>query len=206
MGSCVCIDKGLAQLIVTAFYENVEYLRSVISQLNPTCTIKVIDFIIIVKVTRGLKVCIQNVRFELTEEAQNLISQVNVSPDPTALAKEVVKAATLQVAHGRLGLAVQRAAKQVITRAAVAEVANVAASEAFKKNAAAEPARKVTAEATKKACAEAAKTTIASTAKTVFGCGAVVECAFLGINLLQDYKKKMEKYRRKNFMNVHNVT
>ena len=90
-GSCVCIDKGPAQLIVTAFYENIEYLRSVISQLNPTCTIKVIDFICIAKVTRGLKVCIQNVRFELTEKVQNLIIQVNVSADPTSLAKEVVK-------------------------------------------------------------------------------------------------------------------
>ena len=208
MGSCVCIDKGLAQLIVTAFYENIEYLRFVISQLNPTCTIKVIDFICIVKVTRGLKVCIQNVRFELTEEAQNLINQVNVPADPRSLAKEVVKAAAQQVTHGSLGLAVQRAAKQVITRAAVAGVANVAASEAFKKKAAAEAARKVIdeatkkvaaeaarkviAEATKKVAAEAAKTTLTSTAKTAFGCGAIVEGIFLGFNLVQDYKKKKD--------------
>ena len=136
---------------------------------------------------KGAESLIQNVRFELTEKVQNLIIQVNVSADPTSLAKEVVKAAAQQVTHGSLGLAVQRAAKQVITRATVAGVANVAGSEA-----AAEAARKVMAEATKKAAAEAAKTTLASTAKTAFGCSAIVECAFLGFNLLQDYKKKKD--------------
>ena len=39
---------------------------------------------------------------------------------------------------------------------------------------------------------KAAKTTLASTAKTAFGCGAIVEGAFLGFNLLQDYKKKKD--------------
>ena len=39
---------------------------------------------------------------------------------------------------------------------------------------------------------EAAKTSLTSTAKTAFGCGAIVEGAFLSVNLLQDYKKKKD--------------
>ena len=45
---------------------------------------------------------------------------------------------------------------------------------------------------TQEALREAAKTTLASTAKTAFGCGIIVEGVFLGLKLLQDYKKKKD--------------
>ena len=45
---------------------------------------------------------------------------------------------------------------------------------------------------TQESLRKSAKTTLASTAKTAFGCGAIVEGAFLSVNLLQDYKKKKD--------------
>ena len=44
MGSIIT-DRSVAQLIVTAFRRNIEYLRTVIPQLGQACVIRVIDFI-----------------------------------------------------------------------------------------------------------------------------------------------------------------
>ena len=123
MGS-ICIDKGFAQLIVTAFSKNTEYLRSVIPQLGPTCKIKVIEFICIVKVTKELEVSIEHVRFELTVEARNLLIRVNISAEPVLLTKEGAKATIQQVT--------QKIAAQEAVKKAAPEVAKRAAAEAAK--------------------------------------------------------------------------
>ena len=162
------IDKELAQLIVTAFSKNTEYLRSVIPQLGPTCMIKVIDFIWTVKVTKELELSIENVRFELTVEARNLLIRVNILPEPISFTKEAAKATMQQLIQESLKIAAQGAAEQAITKAAMKAATEIA----------------------KKAAAEAAKTSLKSTAKTAFGCGALIEGVFLSYNLLQDYKKK----------------
>ena len=111
-----------------------------------------------------LNVCIEDITFRLTLEAQKLLIQVqiHVSAEPKSLTKEAAKAAMQQVSQEGLKLAAQEAAEQAVTEVA------------------------------KKAAAEAAKTTLRSTAKTAFGCGALIEGVVLSYQLYNDYQLKKE--------------
>ena len=111
---CVKIQEALAETIATAYKQGTEYLRDVISELEKNCKIKVREFLKTVKMTKKLKFCIQEVTFELTVEAQNILIRVNISFDPTSLVKEPAKAAAQQVTQECFKAAAKKAGAEVV--------------------------------------------------------------------------------------------
>ena len=90
----IIIDRSVAQLIVTAFRKNIQYLRTVIPQLGRACMIKVTDFIgTVQEMNIELTFCIKKVTFQLTVKARDLLIKVDISGDPLLFTKEIVKAA-----------------------------------------------------------------------------------------------------------------
>ena len=112
--ACVQIEEALARKITSAYKQGTEYLKDVISELERNCKIKVKEFLETVKMTVKLKFCIQEVTFELTVKAQNLLIQVNISLDSTSLLKEPTKAAAQQVAQEILKATAKKAGAEVV--------------------------------------------------------------------------------------------
>ena len=115
----ICIGQSLAQEILSAFQNGIEYLRSVIPQLGSTCMITLMRFLHIIRVEAKRIVHIEGITFELTLEARTFLIQTRISAEPKSLTKEAAKAAVTEVA--------KEAAEQAVT-----EVTKKAAAEAAK--------------------------------------------------------------------------